>query len=89
MPLRDSLAPFGTKRSLALREFTLGIEGGERFFRHKPLLRGHECNFGVVALERESVNQRLWDTLRLIRDGSLTLVEYRRVGFTPAVGSSG
>jgi polynucleotide kinase-phosphatase len=48
-----------TKRSLALREFALGIEGLERFARHEPLRRVHECVFGVLALESEPVDPRL------------------------------
>jgi protein phosphatase len=47
------------KRSLALREFALGIEGLERFVRKEPLRRVHECVFGVLALEREPVDPRL------------------------------
>jgi protein phosphatase len=47
------------KRSLALREFALGIEGLERFVRHEPLRRVHECVFGVLALESEPVDPRL------------------------------
>lgn len=39
----------GAKRSLALREFALGIEGLERFVRLEPLRRVHECAFGVLA----------------------------------------
>src|SRR5262249_34052608 len=38
-----------TKRSLALREFALGIEALERFVRREPLRRVHECVFGVLA----------------------------------------
>ena len=49
----------GAKRSLALREFALGIEGLERFARHEPLRRVHECVFGVLALESEPVDPRL------------------------------
>ena len=49
----------GGKRSLALREFALGIEGLERFVRHEPLRRVHECVFGVLALESEPVDPRL------------------------------
>ncbi len=49
----------GAKRSLALREFALGIEGLERFVRHEPLRRVHECVFGVLALESEPVDPRL------------------------------
>ncbi|HYO16144.1 MAG TPA: polynucleotide kinase-phosphatase [Thermoanaerobaculia bacterium] len=47
------------KRSLALREFALGIEGLERFVRREPLRRVHECVFGVLALESEGVDPRL------------------------------
>lgn len=49
----------GYKRSLALREFALGIEGLERFTRREPLRRVHECVFGVLALESEPVDPRL------------------------------
>jgi hypothetical protein len=47
------------KRSLALREFALGIEGLERFVRKEPLRRIHESVFGVLALESEQVDPRL------------------------------
>ena len=47
------------KRSLALREFALGIEALERFIREEPLRRVHECVFGVLALESEPVDPRL------------------------------
>jgi polynucleotide kinase-phosphatase len=47
------------KRSLALREFALGIEGLERFVRGEPLRRVHECVFGVLALESEPLDPRL------------------------------
>ena len=49
----------GRKRSLALREFALGIEALERFDRREPLRRIHECVFGVLALESEPVDPRL------------------------------
>ena len=49
----------GGKRSLALREFALGVEGLERFVRKEPLRRVHECVFGVLALESEPVDPRL------------------------------
>ncbi len=49
----------GHKRSLALREFALGIEGLERFVEGEPLYRVHECVFGVLALESEPVDPRL------------------------------
>jgi protein phosphatase len=48
-----------SKRSLALREFALGVEGLERFVRGEPLRRVHECAFGVLALESEPVDPRL------------------------------
>ena len=47
------------KRSLALREFALGIEGLQRFIEGEPLYRIHECAFGVLALESEPVDPRL------------------------------
>jgi protein phosphatase len=49
----------GAKRSLALREFALGIEGLSRFVAREPLRRVHECVFGVLALESEPVDPRL------------------------------
>jgi len=54
-----------TKRSLALREFALGIEALERFGRQEPLRRVHECVFGVLAPESEPVDRRLWRFLSL------------------------
>lgn len=47
------------KRSLAIREFTLGIEALERFVRNEPFSKIHECVFGILALESESVDPRL------------------------------
>ena len=47
------------KRSLALREFSLGVESLERFVRKEPLRRVHEYVFGVLALESEPVDPRL------------------------------
>ncbi len=47
------------KRSLAMREFTLGVEALERFVAHAPLRRVHECVFGILALESEPVDPRL------------------------------
>jgi len=47
------------KRSLALREFALGIEGLERFIRREPLRKVHECAFGVLAMESEPIDPRL------------------------------
>ncbi|MEH2423546.1 MAG: polynucleotide kinase-phosphatase [Nostoc sp.] len=47
------------KRSLAMREFALGVEALERFIAHTPLCRVHECVFGILALESEPVDPRL------------------------------
>ncbi len=47
------------KRSLAMREFSLGVEALERFVAHTPLRRVHECVFGILALESEPVDPRL------------------------------
>lgn len=49
----------GAKRSLAAREFALGVEALERFVRGEPLRRVHECVFGVLALESQPVDPRL------------------------------
>jgi protein phosphatase len=49
----------GHKRSLAIREFALGIEALQRFVDNDPLYRVHECVFGVLALESEPVDPRL------------------------------
>lgn len=47
------------KRSLAMREFALGLEALYRFVEGEPLYRVHECVFGVLALESEPVDPRL------------------------------
>lgn len=49
----------GRKRSLAVREFALGVEALERLVRCEPLYRVHECVFAVLALESEAVDPRL------------------------------
>lgn len=49
----------GKKRSMALREFRLGLEALERFTNQSPLARVHECVFAVLALETEPVDPRL------------------------------
>lgn len=49
----------GSKRSLAGREFALGVEALQRFVARQPLRRVHECVFGVLALESEPVDPRL------------------------------
>jgi protein phosphatase len=49
----------GHKRSLASREYGLGLEALERAARGEPLWRVHECVFAVLALESEPVDPRL------------------------------
>jgi protein phosphatase len=49
----------GAKRSLATREFALGLEALHRFVDRKPLRQVHECVFGVLALKSEPVDPRL------------------------------
>jgi polynucleotide kinase-phosphatase len=49
----------GVKRSLALREYALGLEALERLAGGEPLWRVHECVFAVLALESEPVDPRL------------------------------
>ncbi|HWG62699.1 MAG TPA: polynucleotide kinase-phosphatase [Streptosporangiaceae bacterium] len=49
----------GRKRSLAIREYALGIEALERAVRREPLWRVHEAVFAVLALESEPVDPRL------------------------------
>jgi protein phosphatase len=49
----------GHKRSLALREYALGLEGLDRAARGEPLWRVHQCVFAVLALESEPVDPRL------------------------------
>ena len=47
------------KRSLALREYALGLEAIGRLVDDEPLWRVHEAVFGVLALESEPVDPRL------------------------------
>ena len=49
----------GHKRSLAAREYALGLEALRRFIAGEPLWRVHQCVFGVLALESDSVDPRL------------------------------
>jgi len=49
----------GAKRSLALREYALGLESLDRLVRREPLWRIHEAVFAVLALESEPVDPRL------------------------------
>jgi protein phosphatase len=57
----DRLRPrsLGHKRSLALREYALGLEALDRVARGEPLWRVHQCVFAVLALESEPVDPRL------------------------------
>ncbi|MFJ8271545.1 polynucleotide kinase-phosphatase [Streptomyces sp. NPDC094154] len=47
------------KRSLAVREYALGLEALDRLADGEPLWRVHEAVFGVLALESEPVDPRL------------------------------
>jgi polynucleotide kinase-phosphatase len=47
------------KRSLALREYAVGIEALTRVAGGAPLWQVHECVFAVLALESEPVDPRL------------------------------
>jgi protein phosphatase len=49
----------GHKRSMALREYALGLEALDRVVRGEPLWRVHEAVFAVLALESEPVDPRL------------------------------
>jgi polynucleotide kinase-phosphatase len=55
--LRDR--DLGHKRSMALREYALGLESLERFVAGEPLWRVHQPVFGVLAMESEPVDPRL------------------------------
>ncbi|MEU1274819.1 polynucleotide kinase-phosphatase [Streptomyces sp. NPDC005799] len=60
----DNLARLRTrflnhKRSLAIREYALGLEALDRLAEGEPLWRVHEAVFGVLALESEPVDPRL------------------------------
>ncbi|MGB4777601.1 polynucleotide kinase-phosphatase [Microbacterium sp.] len=49
----------GRKRSLAAREYALGIEALRRVTGGEPLWRVHEAVFGVLALESDPIDPRL------------------------------
>ncbi|MEU5717374.1 polynucleotide kinase-phosphatase [Streptomyces sp. NPDC020403] len=49
----------GHKRSLALREYGLGLEALDRLADGEPLWRIHEAVFAILALESEPVDPRL------------------------------
>jgi protein phosphatase len=47
------------KKSMALREYALGIESLERLVSGEPLWRIHQAVFAVLAMESEAVDPRL------------------------------
>ena len=47
------------KRSLASREFALGVEALTRFVNREPLRQVHECVFAILALETQPIDPRL------------------------------
>lgn len=47
------------KRSLALREFALGVEALDNFVSKQPLIKTHQKVFGILALETEPLDPRL------------------------------
>lgn len=47
----------GHRRSLAVREYALGLEALDRVSAGEPLWRVHECVFAVLALEFEPVDR--------------------------------
>ena len=49
----------GRKRSLALREYALGLEALTRLASGEPLWRVHEVVFAILALESDPVDPRL------------------------------
>ncbi len=49
----------GHKRSMAEREFALGLEALDRFTARRPLREIHECVLAVLAMESEPVDPRL------------------------------
>lgn len=49
----------GAKRSLALREYAIGLEGLDRLVAGDPPWKVHQCAFAVLALESEPVDPRL------------------------------
>lgn len=49
----------GKKQKLALKEFSLGLEGIQRFVNGESIERVHECALAVLALESDPVDPRL------------------------------
>ncbi|MEV0192943.1 polynucleotide kinase-phosphatase [Kitasatospora purpeofusca] len=55
---RPSGGVLGLRRSLALREYALGLEALDRLAAGEPLWRVHQAVFAVLALESEPVDPR-------------------------------
>ncbi|MGY0461641.1 polynucleotide kinase-phosphatase [Kitasatospora sp. cg17-2] len=55
---RPSGGASGLRRSLALREYALGLEALDRLAAGEPLWRVHQAVFAVLALESEPVDPR-------------------------------
>src|SRR5699024_9257008 len=49
----------GQKRSMALREYALGLEAAHRAAAGEPLWKVHQCVFAVLAMESEPIDPRL------------------------------
>ncbi|MFH5229610.1 polynucleotide kinase-phosphatase [Antrihabitans spumae] len=49
----------GQKRSMALREYALGLDAVRRAVAGEPVWRVHQCVFGILAMESEAVDPRL------------------------------
>ncbi|MFT5682459.1 MAG: protein phosphatase [Myxococcota bacterium] len=49
----------GRKRSMALKELALGLEGLQRFVDGRPYRRVHACVFATLAMESEPVDPQL------------------------------
>ncbi|MFB6454200.1 polynucleotide kinase-phosphatase [Chitinophaga sp. Hz27] len=56
---RLRLRKLNQKRSLALREYALGLESLHLFTEQAPLQQVHKCVFGILALESEPIDPRL------------------------------
>ncbi|MDM5333780.1 polynucleotide kinase-phosphatase [Ureibacillus composti] len=49
----------GKKQKLALKEFSLGVEGIQRFVNGESIERVHECVLGTLAMESDPVDPRM------------------------------
>ena len=58
-PTRLKNRNFAHKRSLALREYSLGIESVDRLVVNEPLWKIHQAVFAVLALESKTIDPRL------------------------------